>query len=189
MLKSFSTTGDEKFEVRQLGLKQLRRLRISRAYERMMDKQRSRLKEIPKKKKIRQFHLPTVNFAAKHYWEMASIRDETIDGPYSPPKQMTYLTYTLNYKGPPVWYPVTEPPILASMEKVDSVLTNAVTSIFPAHTQAVEHAVATTARAVKRRRKKETQLMVSLSTVAAREQTPGRITHKRYRDNMNEVKT
>ena len=38
-------------------------------------------------------------------------------------------------------------------------------------------------------KKKETQLMVSLSTVAAREQTPGRITHKRYRDNMNEVKS
>ena len=160
----------------------LKRLRLSRAYERMMEKQRSKLKEVPKKKKIREFHLPKVNFEAKNYWEMVFMRNEEVKGPFTPPKQLTFLTYTLNYKGPPVWYPVTEPPILANMEKLDDILTTPVKSTFPAHTQAVEHAVATTTTAVKRRRKKDTQLMVSLSTVAAREQTPGRITHKRYRE-------
>ena len=147
-----------------------------------MDKQRVSMKELPKKKKIREFHLPTVNFKAKNYWEMISIRYEDVQGPFTPPKQMTYLRYTLNYKGPPVWYPVSEPPMLANLEKLEDILTTPVKSTFPAHTQAVEHAVATTAGAVKRRRKTETQLMCSLSTVAAREQTPGRVTHKRYRD-------
>ncbi len=69
-----------------------------------------------------------------------------------------------------------------SSSELDGVLAAPITSSFPVHTQSVEHAVATiTAGAVKRRRTKETQLMASLSTVAAREQTPGRITHKRYR--------
>jgi hypothetical protein len=148
----------------------------------MMDKQRASLKELPKKKKIREFHLPRVNFKAKDYWQMVSIRYKDVQGPFSPPQQMEYLTYTLNYKGPPVWYPVKEPPALAKMERLDSILTTPVKSTFPAHTQAVEHAVATTTTAVKRRRKPETQLMCSLSTVAAREQTPDKITHKKFRD-------
>ena len=89
-------------DVRRKGLQLLRRLRLSRAYERMMEKQRSKLKEVPKKKKIREFHLPKVNFDAKNYWEMVTMRSEEVKGPFSPPKQLTYLTYNLNYKGPPI---------------------------------------------------------------------------------------
>ena len=52
---------------------------------------------------------------------------------------------------------------------------------FECHTQSVERGVATTTGAVKRKRKKSTQLEAALSVVAAREELPNRVTKKRFK--------
>ena len=162
------------------------------AYDKLKEQQkRITPSQLPKKKKIREYRLPLVNFYAKNYWEMPIIKMETMEKfcSITPPEQAKFKVYTLNYKGPQQWEPVTEPPMLAHMSSadLDNMVVTPVSSIFPVHTQMVEHGVATTARSVKRRRTEKGQLMTALSTVAARQENPTKVTHKRYREKLNQL--
>ncbi len=149
----------------------------------MMDSKRREFREPAKKRKIRPFRLPLLNFQARNYWEMVKIKFRALKGPYNPPKEPIFPAYILNYKGPQQWDLVTEPPIMEHMStsEIDDLVDSALTSEFECHTQTVEHGVALTAQSVKRRRTEKTQLMNALSTAAAREQLSEKVTHKRFK--------
>ena len=76
-------SGDTDKGVRLRGRNVMRRLSATKQYHRMMDRKRAELKELPKKKKVREFHLPKLNFKAQHYYEMVDLKWETPMGPYS----------------------------------------------------------------------------------------------------------
>ena len=157
-------------------------IRTLNAYHSMMHTQRKRLHELPKRKKVRCFRLPKINFEAKNYWEMVPIGYRKVVGPYTPPKEPFFPVHTLNYKGTQQYDPITEPPLTAHLTTVEiNALKNIpLKSKFECHTQSVERGVALTADSVKRRRTADTQLMCALSTAAAREACTGKITHKHY---------
>ena len=78
------------------------------------------------------------------------------------------------------------PPMLAHMtaSDINEIALSRVTADFECHTQSCERGVATTAQAVKRRRTETTQLRTALSTVAAREELPRRVTVRRFKDDL-----
>ena len=78
------------------------------------------------------------------------------------------------------------PPMLAHMtaSDINEIASSRVTADFECHTQSCERGVATTAQAVERRRTETTQLRTTLSTVAAREELPRRVTVKRFKDDL-----
>ena len=150
-------------------------------------RRRKELHELPKKRKIREFHLPRLNFEAKHFYEMVKWKKDQMEGPHDPPKILTFPIYTLNYKGPTEFNTVGMPPLLAHMDaqQIDELKECPLTSDFECHTQSVERGVATTAQSVKRRRTDESQLRMALSTVAAREEIKESVTIKRLKENFS----
>ena len=152
-----------------------------------MERARKNLKELPKKKQIREFHLPKLDFTASEYWKMVKIKFREMNGPYNPPKEAVFDVHTINYKGPTKQQPLSMPPIMAHMSaaEVDEVINARLTADFECHTQSCERGVAQTAESVKRRRTAATQLRMALSTVAAREETPRNITVKRFKNDFS----
>ena len=164
----------------------MRRLLATREYHKMMEIKKIQLKEVPKKKKVREFHLPKLNFRAKTFYEMVELEWETPVGPYNPPDEAVFKVHTINYKGPTKYQKLTVPPLLSHMSAADieDIVYSRVTADFECHTQSCERGVALTAASVKRRRTENTQLRTALSTVAAREGLSRSITVKRFKEDF-----
>jgi len=148
---------------------------------------RKELHELPTKRKIREFHLPRIDFDAKNYCTMVRTKFEKLSGPYNPPEKASFAVYTLNYKGPTKSQKITIPPLLAHMsaEEIDQIVECRLTADFECHSQSCERGVATTHQSVKRRRTDESQLRMALSTVAAREEMSSKVTVKRFKDDFS----
>ena len=136
---------------------------------------------VKRKKTVRPFRVPLLDFTAQHYAKMVRMKWKQIKGVGKPPKQPFFPVFTLNSKGPVQHEAVTLPPIIKQMsrEQVDAIIDTPLQVDFPCHSQTVEHGVATTTQCVKRRRKEDTQLACVLQTVEARTLQPHRVTHKR----------
>ena len=176
-------TGDSDKTVRQKGRNALRKLLEIEEYHKEIARRRKELHEVPKKRPIREFHMPRLNFEAPNYWSMVKLTEKEIVGPYNPPKIMVFPIFTINYKGPTKYQQVTMPPLLSHMSaaQIDELIDTPLTSDFECHTQSVERGVATTAQSVKRRRTDDSQLRMALSTVAAREELKENVTVKRFK--------
>ncbi|XP_063693346.1 uncharacterized protein LOC134825134 [Bolinopsis microptera] len=179
--------GDQDREIRQKGRNILRRLLNIKEWRKEEERRRKELYELPKKIKIREFHLPLIDFDAKDYCTMARIKFEKLSGPYNPPERGSFAVYTLNYQGPTKSQEITIPPVLAHMraEEMDQIVECRVTAEFECHSQSCERGVATTHQSVKRRRTDESQLRMALSTVGAREEMSAKVTVKRFKDDFS----
>ena len=162
----------------------MRKLLEVEEYHKEIARKRAELHEVPKKRKIREFHMPQLDFDAPNYWSMVKLTNEVIKGPFNPPKILVFPIHTINYKGATRYQQVTKPPLVAHMDaaQIDELVDCRLTSDFECHTQSVERGVATTAQSVKRRRTDDTQLRMALSTVAAREELKETVTVKRFKD-------
>ena len=182
---SFSFAGDSDDCIREKGRGALRNIRKLEAWRELQEQ--NRYPPRPKKKTIREFNLPVLNFKAKNYTELTKLKMKKVTGPGNPPSEITFPIYVRGYKGPQKSNPVTMPPILSLLtdEQIDDIIDSPITSEFPCHTQTVEFGVATTSKAVKKRRTEDGQLRCILQTVHAREQLSGPIKHKQYlKDNF-----
>ena len=166
----------------------MRRLLEVEEYHKEIARRRVELREVPKKRKIREFHMPRLNFEAPNYWSMVKLTTQKIAAPFNPPKIFVFEIHTINYKGPTKLQQVTMPPLLAHMDapQIDELVESRLTSDFECHTQSVERGVATTAQSVKRQRTDASQLRMALSTVAAREELKETVTIKRFKDNFGQ---
>ena len=172
--------------MRQRGRNILRRLLEIKRHKEYIAAKRRQLKDVTKKQTIREFHLPKINFEAKNYAELVKIKTQPSKEPFDPPRDLAFPVYTLNYKGKAKSMCMTMPPLCDQFDEkaIDRLVDVPLTAEFENHTQSCERGVASTAGAVKRRRTKDTQLRMALSTVAAREELPSRITVKRFKSDF-----
>ena len=110
------------------------------------------------------------------------VSSRQIEGPNKPPKTRQYEVYTVNYKGPPCYEDLTMPPLLENLSciQLEEFVNKPFTSEFECHTQCCERMVSNTSACVKRRRTEDTQLGIALSTVAARNERPNKLTKKSF---------
>ena len=71
--------------MRQKGRNVLRKLLEIEKYHKEIARRRKELHEVPKKRPIREFHMPRINFEAPNYWSMVKLQETEIMGPYNPP--------------------------------------------------------------------------------------------------------
>lgn len=142
---------------------------------------------------VREFRLPLLNFGAKHYSKLAPIKLRSMKVKNIPlgyledlPKIPVFPVYIPNYKGPLQEDEVYMPPLfnLASSLKFEDIKSTPLRFKIENHTQSVEHGVALTSQCVKKKRTEASRLHCALNTDTARKQFPNPVTHKAYRERM-----
>lgn len=178
-----SISGDNDSDVRERAVEIIKSLRAAQAYFSFIASMKKKLKEITTRRKIRLFRTPKIDVNAETYYQIFKTKYMKIEGPYTPPDQLHFPVHTMNSTGPLKYEPVTEPPMLRhlSVTELEKFMESPLSLRLDCHTQSVERGVALTSQSVKRRRKPSSQQRVALSTVAAREQFPEPITHKRFK--------
>ena len=107
---------------------------------------------------------------------------QSVKGPGDPPERLMYLTYNGE------WEPVSVPPVIENLtpHQLDQFLKEPFKCPIPCHSQTVEHAVALTSQVTKNRRTEETQLRSMLQVAAARRDFTGKVTHKRFKEELEQ---
>ena len=87
------------------------------------------------------------------------------------------------------WEPVACPPLIArlSTEDLKKIIEEPFVCDIPCHSQSVEHTVALVSQVTKNQRTEDNQVMSILQIASARKQFSGRVTHKRFRADLEET--